>query len=92
MVVLILLRFQNYKMTFEEFIRKYIKDHRFYDYLNALFPNLQPKLLSFKINPKCPCVKNIVLFLKKKYQENNSLFNPIINNHKDILEDFNKLD
>jgi hypothetical protein len=79
-------------MTFEQFIRKYIQDHRFYDYLVAVFPNLRPKLLTFKINPKCPCVNNIILFLKNKYQENNSLFNPLINNHKDILEDFNKLD
>ena len=79
-------------MTFEQFIRKYIQDHRFYDYLITLFPNLQVKLLSFKINPKCPCVNNIILFLKKKYQENKSLFDPLINNHKDILEDFNKLD
>ena len=79
-------------MTFEQFIRKYIQDHRFYDYLVALFPNLQIKLLSFKINPECPCVKNIILFLQKKYQENNSLFDSIVNNHKDILEDFNKLD
>ena len=78
-------------MTFEQFIRKYIQDHRFYDYLIMVFPNLQDKLLAFKINPNCPCVNKIILYLKSKYQENTSLFNSIINNHKDILEDFNKL-
>ena len=79
-------------MTFEEFIRKYIQDHRFYDYLIAVFPNLQSKLLAFKINPKCPCANSIILYIKNKYNQNKSLFNPIINNYKDILEDFNKID
>ena len=79
-------------MTFEEFIRKYIQDHRFYDYLIAVLPNLQSKLLAFKINPKCPCANSIILYIKNKYNQNKSLFNPIINNYKDILEDFNKID
>lgn len=79
-------------MTFEQFIRKYIQDHRFYDYLIVVFPNLQHKLLGFKINPNCSCTNKIILYLKNKYKENPCLFNGIINNHKDILEDFNKLD